>query len=191
MSALLVILLSSVLVNVLAPTSVSALRPFVGHADLFDSARAMAIASAITIPFVALFAWPLDALLRHLQVDYLRTPAFVGLVLTAVPLVEAGLRKQGRYVPQRPGFMLLMTTNASVLGAALLATERMESFATTLLFAIAAGLAFAVLLVSFAAMYERLRYADVPKPFRDAPLALVTAGIMALAAMGFVGLIQE
>lgn len=191
MSALLLILLSSVLVNVLVPASAPALRPFFGLTDPFGNARAMAIACLLAVPLVALLAWPLDVLLRSMQIEYLRMPALVGIVLTVVPLVEAALRMHGRYLPQRPGFALLMTTNATVLGVALLVLERMESFATAMLFAIASALALGLLLLTFAAMYERIRFADVPGPFRGAPVALVTAGIMALAAMGFVGLIQE
>jgi electron transport complex protein RnfA len=105
--------------------------------------------------------------------------------------VELGLRRDGRLIPQRPGFALLMVTNSAALGVALLVDTRMRTFIDAVLFSIAAATAFGFLLLAFAALQERLQHAAVPKVFRDAPLALVTAGIMALAFMGFTGFIQE
>jgi electron transport complex protein RnfA len=105
--------------------------------------------------------------------------------------VEFGLRRDGRLRPQRPGFALLMTTNSAVLGVALMVDSRMQNILDATLFAIAAAAAFGFLLLAFAALHERLEHADVPSVFREAPLALVSAGIMALAFMGFTGIIQE
>lgn len=192
MSSLLLILLSTVLVNVVALTSVPSWRPFAGIADLFTASRALAIASALALPVVTVAAWLLGrALLHPLGLDYLRTPAFVAIVLTVVPLVEAALHRYSKLAPQRPAFTLLLATNSTVLGVALTAHSRMHTLFDALSFAIGAAAALGLLLLAFAALYDRLRQADVPAPFREAPLALVSAGIIALACMGFTGVIQE
>jgi electron transport complex protein RnfA len=85
----------------------------------------------------------------------------------------------------------VMSTNTALLGIALITDLRGATFGIAVLLAIGAAVALALLLLAFAALYERLQQADVPVAFREAPLALVTAGIMALAFMGFSGLIQE
>ena len=192
MSALLLILLSAVLVNVMALTRMSSWRPFEAITGTFAAAQALAVASFITVPVVAAITWLLsDLLLEPTGLAYLRTLAFVAVILAVVPLVEWMLRRDGRLRPQRPGFALLMTTNAAVLGVALMVDIRMQNIVDAVLFSIAMAAALGFLLLAFAALHERLQHADVPTVFRDAPLALVTAGIMALAFMGFTGFIQE
>lgn len=192
MSALLLILLSAVLLNVVALTHMPAWRPFEAITGTFKAAQALAVASLIAVPLVAAITWPLaKLLLEPNDLGYLRTLAFVAVTLAVVPTVEYVLRRDGRLLPRRPGFTLLLTTNSSVLGIALLADSRMQSVLDAVGFAFIAAAALGFLLLAFAAMHERLQHADVPSVFRDAPLALVSAGIMALAFMGFTGLIQE
>jgi Na+-translocating ferredoxin:NAD+ oxidoreductase subunit A len=192
MSALLLILLSAVLVNVMALTRMPSWRPFEAMTGTFAGARALAIASLIVVPLVAAITWLLSALLLEpSELGYLRTLAFVAVILAVVPLVELAFRRDGRMRPQRPGFALLMMTNSAVLGIALMVDIRMQNMVDVVLFAIAMAAALGFLLLAFAALHERLQHADVPMVFRDAPLALVTAGIMALAFMGFTGFIQE
>jgi len=192
MSALLLILLSAVLVNVVAVTRMPSWRPFEALTGTFASARALAIASLLTVPAVAAITWLLSkALLEPNDLGYLRTLVFVAVVLAIVPMVEFGLRRDGRLRPQRPGFALLMTTNSAVLGVALMVNSRMQNIVDATLFAVAAAAALGFLLLAFASLHERLEHADIPGVFRDAPLALVSAGIMALAFMGFTGFIQE
>jgi electron transport complex protein RnfA len=192
MSALLLILLSAVLVNVMALTRMPSWRPFEAIIGTFAGARALALAALITVPAVSMITWLLSALLLEPSgLSYLRTLAFVAVILAVVPLVELMFRRDGRLRPQRPGFALLMMTNSAVLGVALMVGIRMQNIVDAVLFAIAMAAALGFLLLAFAALHERLQHADVPTVFRDAPLALVTAGIMALAFMGFTGFIQE
>jgi Na+-translocating ferredoxin:NAD+ oxidoreductase subunit A len=192
MSALLLILLSTVLVNVVALTSVPAWRPFAGIAELFAASRALAISGAFALPAITVASWLLARmLLQPLGLDYLRTPAFAAIILTVVSGVEAALRRYSTLAPQRPAFTLLLSTNSALFGVALLAQSRTHTFFGALLFAIGAAGAQGFLLLAFAALYDRLRHADVPAVFREAPLALVSAGIIALACMGFTGVIQE
>lgn len=192
MSALLLILLSAVLVNVMALTRMPSWRPFEAVTETFKGAQGLAIASLIAVPVVAAIAWSLSNwLLEPNELGYLRTFVFVVVAAVVVPLVEFVLRRDGRLQPQRPGFTLLVTTNSAVLGIALMVDARMQNIADAVSFSIAMAAALGFLLLAFAALHERLQHADVPKVFRDAPLALVSVGIMALAFMGFTGLIQE
>jgi electron transport complex protein RnfA len=192
MSALLLILLSTVLVNVMALTRMPAWRPFDGATDTYAEAQALAAASFVTVPVVAACSWAVSKLLLVPgDLGYLRTLAFVLIALVFVPVVEFLMRRDGRFLPRRPGFPLLLTTNSTVLGVALLVDSRMQTFVDAVGFSILAAAALGFLLLAFAAMYERLQHAEVPEIFRDAPLALVSVGIMALAFMGFTGLIQE
>jgi electron transport complex protein RnfA len=191
-SSLLLILLSTVLVNIVALGSVPAWRPFVTSAADIDAARALAYANVAVVVPVTCVSWLLShLLLGRAGLDYLRTPVFVGVVLIVVPLVELLFRRQARWLPQRPGFDLLLATNAAILGIALLSDARLSHFIDAFLFSTGIALALAFLILACTAMLSRLRYADVPMVFRDAPVALVALGIMALAFMGFTGLIQE
>ncbi|MDY6946862.1 MAG: Rnf-Nqr domain containing protein, partial [Pseudomonadota bacterium] len=117
MSALLLILLSVVLVNVMALTRMSSWRPFENVTTTFAGAQALAAASLIAVPLVAALTWTISKLLLEpAELGYLRTLAFVVITLAVVPSVELTMRRNGRLRPQRPGFPLLMTTNSAVLG---------------------------------------------------------------------------
>lgn len=192
MSSLLMVLLSSVLVTTVVLAHMPPWRPFVTPTDIFGGARLIALACLVAVPAVALIGWLLSRfVLAPWRLEYLRTPVLVAVVLIVVPLLEVGLRRRTGVLTQQPGFALVMSTNTALLGIALITGLRSASFGVALLLAIAAAVALAILLLAFAALYERLQQADIPLVFREAPLALVTAGIMALAFMGFSGLIQE
>jgi electron transport complex protein RnfA len=192
MTSLLLVLLSSVLVTTVVLAHMPQWRPFVAPTDVFGGARVIAILCLAAVPAVALLGWLLVRLvLDPWHLEYLRTPALVAVVLIIVPLVELVLRRRGTLLTQQPGFALVMSTNTALLGIALITDLRGATFGTAVLLAIGAAVALALLLLAFAALYERLQQADVPAVFRDAPLALITAGIMALAFMGFSRLIQE
>jgi electron transport complex protein RnfA len=101
------------------------------------------------------------------------------------------LRRYTTLVPAQPGFVLLMTTNALLLGLSLVANSRSHAALDALLFSTAGAVLLGALLLAYASWHERVRPMDIPKAFRGAPLALISAGIVALAFMGFQGLIQE
>jgi electron transport complex protein RnfA len=192
MASLLLVLLSSVLVTTVVLAHMPQWRPFVAPTDVFGGARVIALLCLAAVPAVALLGWLVVRLvLGPWHLEYLRTPALVAMVLIVVPLVELVLRRRGTVLTQQPGFALVMSTNTALLGIALITDLRGATFGTAVLLAIAAAVALALLLLAFAALYERLQQADVPAVFREAPLALITAGIMALAFMGFSRLIQE
>jgi electron transport complex protein RnfA len=192
MVALLMVLLSSVLVTTVVLAHMPQWRPFVTPTDIFGGARVIAILGLVAVPAVALLGWLVARwVLAPWHLEYLRTPMLVAVVLIVVPLLDVALRRRQGVLTQQPGFALVMTTNTALLGIALITDLRSANLGVAVLLAIGAAVALALLLLAFAALYERLQHADVPVIFREAPLALITAGIMALAFMGFSGLIQE
>jgi len=192
MTSLLMVLLSSVLVTTVVLAHMPQWRPFVTPTDIFGGARVIAILGLIAVPAVALLGWLVARLvLVPWHLEYLRTPMLVAVVLIVVPLLDVAVRRRQGVLTQQPGFALVMITNTALLGIALITDLRSANFGVAVLLAIGAAVALALLLLAFAALYERLQHADVPVIFREAPLALITAGIMALAFMGFSGLIQE
>jgi Na+-translocating ferredoxin:NAD+ oxidoreductase subunit A len=192
MVALLMVLLSSVLVTTVVLAHMPQWRPFVTPTDIFGGARVIAILGLVAVPAVALLGWLVARwVLGPWHLEYLRTPMLVAVVLIVVPLLEVALRSRRGVLTQQPGFALVMSTNTALLGIALITDLRSANFGVAVLLAGGAAVALAMLLLAFAALYERLQHADVPVIFREAPLALITAGIMALAFMGFSGLIQE
>jgi Na+-translocating ferredoxin:NAD+ oxidoreductase subunit A len=192
MSSLLLILLSAVLATLAAMTSAPRWRPFSGELGLYAQARAFAIAALMIIPTTTIVGWALAIyVLRARGLEHLQTLVLAAIAAGATYGVELVLRRRSRQLPQQPGFVLLMTTNAAALGVALLAAMSIRSLLAAASFAVVAAAAFDMLLLAFASMYERLRGADAPPAFREAPLALVTAGLIALGLMGFTGIVQE
>lgn len=192
MSSLLLILLSAVLVSMVAIRGVEGWRPFIDTTDIYENAVGVAVAHAIALPLVGLSAGLLASLvLDPLQLSYLRTPAFIAIVIAVASATEMWIRRPGNRIPARPAFMLLLTTNSALFGVALSGEQLATQFSDLLLVSLGTPLAFVVLLLAAATLYERIRYADVPAPFKEAPIALISAGLMALGCMGFIGLIPE
>jgi electron transport complex protein RnfA len=191
MSSLLLLLLSAVAINVLVLSHLPSWRPF-HSTDTFDTSAGLALATLIALPVTAgashaLMHW----ILRPLDLVYLRSMAFVLLILAIAAALEASFTRGRRWMPARPAFMVLVAGNSAVLGVAWLADARSGGIFETLRLGLGAGVGFAFMLLAFAAIHDRLRHASIPISLREAPIALITVGIMALAFMGFSGLIQE
>lgn len=190
MSSLLLILLSAVLACHYA-SGVAALKPFV-EADPFTNAVGIALAVFVTMTVMTPLSYALEhAVLAPYDLGYLRTFASIIVIMAVVQLIAVAMHRKGRWIPVRPAFQILMTTNCAVLGVALSGMTRMSSFADAIVFGAATGLAFGAMFAMFTTMQQRLRFANVPEIFRDAPVALITVGLMALAFMGFTGLIKD
>jgi electron transport complex protein RnfA len=128
-------------------------------------------------------------LLKPLGLEYLSTLGFILVIATVVQLTELVMRKTSPLLYRILGiFLPLITTNCAVLGVALLNVQQQHDLLQSALYGFGAAAGFGLVLVSFSAMRERLAHADVPIHFRGAPIALITAGLMALAFMGFAGL---
>ena len=128
-------------------------------------------------------------MLVPLDVEYLRTIAFILVIAASVQFTEIMVRRMSPLLHQVLGIYIpLIATNCAVLGVALLNVQQAKGFVQSLFFGFGAAAGFALVLVLFAAIRERLEAADVPAPFRGAAIALMTAGIMSLAFMGFGGM---
>lgn len=129
-------------------------------------------------------------LLLPLDLTYLRTISFILVIAVVVQFTEMVVRKTSPLLHRVLGvFLPLITTNCAVLGVALLNINQAHSFIESLFYGLGAALGFSMVLVLFAAMRERLAFADIPEPFQGAAIGMITAGLASLAFMGFAGLI--
>jgi electron transport complex protein RnfA len=190
MSDLLLLALGASLVNNFVLTNFLGLCPFVGVSRRFEAAAGMALATLFVLTLAsglsyALWHW----LLEPLGLGYLRTLAFILLIAGVVQGTELVVRATSPLLHALLGvFLPLITTNCAVLGVALLNLDRQHGLLESLVFGASAAAGFGLALLLFAALRERIGTGDVPAAFRGAPIALVTAGLMALAFMGFSGL---
>ena len=190
MSDALLILLSAALVNNFVLVQFLGLCPFVGTSGRMETALPMTLATMFVLMLAALATHLVHRyLLAPFGLDYLRIFAFVIAIAAAVQFTELFVRAASPLLHRLLGiFLPLITSNCAVLGVTLIAVDEGRSLAETLLLAVGAGLGFGVALVALAALREKLHDAAVPRPFRGAPLALITVGFMALAFAGLRGL---
>ena len=128
--------------------------------------------------------------LLPLDLEYLRTIGFILIIAASVQFTEIMVRRMSPLLDQVLGiFIPLIATNCAVLGVALLNVQQSKGFVQSVFFGVGASLGFALVLVLFAALRERLAAADVPAPFRGPAIGMITAGLMSLAFMGFTGLV--
>lgn len=186
------LLLSTILVNNFVLVQFLGLCPFMGVSNKLDSALGMALATTFVLTLSsALSHLVYHGLLIPLEVEYLRTISFIIMIAAVVQFTEMVVHKTSPLLYQVLGiFLPLITTNCAVLGVALLSINQEQTFVEAILYGLGAGLGFALVLVCFAAMRERLALADVPTPFKGAAVAMMTAGLMSLAFMGFTGMVQ-
>ena len=192
MSTLVLILLTSVLTSVIGLTASVAWRPFATTRSTYHAAQHFALALAIVLPVSMLACLLCDTwLLVPLHLTHLRTLTFVVCVIATAAAAELAIQRFTSVTPVRPAFLLWTASHNAVLGMPLIAARNGADLSYALGMSLLAAAGFAGLLLAVVALYERLQQADVPAMFRQAPLLLVTAGIMALGFMGFTGLIQE
>ena len=186
------LLLGAVLVNNFVLVKFLGLCPFMGVSRRLDSAYGLAMATGFVLTLSAGLSWLVQHwLLDPLDLGYLRTLTFILVIAAVVQFSEVVMKRQSPRLYRVLGlFLPLITTNCAVLGVALLNAQARHSLFEAMLFGFGAALGFGLVLVLFAAMRERLELADVPESFKGAPIALLTAGLMALAFMGFAGMAQ-
>ena len=191
MTDLLLLALGASLVNNFVLTQFLGLCPFVGVSRRFEAAAGMALATLFVLTLASgasYVAW--HWVLEPLGLGYLRTLVFILLIAAVVQVTEMLVRATSPLLHELLGvFLPLITTNCAVLGVALLNLERQHGLIESLVFGAAAAAGFGLALLAFAGLRERLDAADAPAAFRGTPLALITAGLMALAFMGFGGLV--
>ncbi len=184
------ILVSTVLANNFVLVRFLGLCPFMGVSNKLEGAVGMSVATMFVLTLSSMTSYLLSTwLLRPLDLEYLSTLSFILVIAVVVQLTELVMRKTSPLLYRILGiFLPLITSNCAVLGVALLNVQEQHNLLQSALYGFGAAAGFGLVLVMFAAMRERIAYADVPLHFRGAPVGLITAGLMALAFMGFTGL---
>ncbi len=190
MSELLLLALGASLVNNFVLTYFLGLCPFVGVSRRFEAAAGMALATLFVLTVASGLSFVAEHwILEPLGLTYLRTVVFILLIAAVVQLTELLVRATSPLLHELLGvFLPLITTNCAVLGVALLNLDRGHGLLESLVFGASAAAGFGLALLLFAALRERLDTSEVPRLFQGAPIALITAGLMALAFMGFGGI---
>ncbi len=184
------LILSSIFINNLILGQFLGLCPFMGVSNKMQTAFGMGLATAFVLTLSASSSYIIDKyLLVAFDIEYLRTITYITVIATLVGLTEIIVHKTSPLLHKILGIYLpLITTNCAVLGVMLINSRKDFGLVDSVFFGIGSSIGFSLVLILFASIRERLENADVPIPFKGAPIALITAGIMAVAFTGFSGL---
>ena len=187
---LLAITLGAVLANNFIFSQFLGICPFLGVSKKVDTAIGMGIAVTFVMGLASAVCFLVNNfILIPLDLGYMQTVAFILVIASLVQFIEMFLQKAMPSLYTALGVYLpLITTNCAVLGVVLLNVQSNYNFISSVVYGITGGIGFLVAIVLFASIRERLVFAEYPKSFEGFPIALVTAGLMALAFMGFSGL---
>ncbi|WP_251360120.1 electron transport complex subunit RsxA [Kangiella sp. TOML190] len=188
----LLLFIGTVLVNNFVLVKFLGLCPFMGVSGKLETAIGMSVATTFVLTLASALSYIVNTyILAPLGMEYLQTLSFILVIAVMVQLTEMVIHKTSPMLYRLLGiFLPLITTNCAVLGVALLNVNEQHSFLESLIYGFGAAVGFSLVLVLFAAMRERLAAADVPLPFKGASIAMITAGLMSLAFMGFSGLVK-
>ena len=187
----LLILIGTVFVNNIVMSKILGLCPFMGVSRKLETAIGMGAATTFVLTLASGASYLIDTYLLGQDLSYLRTLSFIVVIAGIVGFTEMFIKKTSPVLFRVLGIYLpLITTNCAVLGIPLLNVREQHNFLESLFFGLGGAIGFTLVLVLFAAMRERLEAADVPKPFQGVSIAMITAGLMSLAFMGFAGLIR-
>ncbi|HEU4617463.1 MAG TPA: electron transport complex subunit RsxA [Gammaproteobacteria bacterium] len=186
---LVLILVAAALVNNFVLVQFLGLCPFMGASRRLEGAVGLALATGLVLTTASGLAYLVDRwLLAPFDLEYLRLVAFILVIGAAVQLAEILVRRLSPTLNRVLGLYIpLIASNCAVLGVALLNSTANRSLVAALFYGAGAALGFGLVLAMLGGLRERLEHADVPRPFRGNAIALVTAGIMSLAFLGFSG----
>jgi electron transport complex protein RnfA len=189
---LLALFISAILVNNFVLYYFLGICPFLGVSKKIDSAVSMGLAVTFVMTITAVISWMINNwILIPYNIGYLQTVAFILVIASLVQLVEMFIRKMSPPLYQALGIYLpLITTNCAIMGLALLTARKNYSFFEAVIFGTGSGIGFTLAIVLMAGIREQLDFADIPEPLKGAGIALIVAGIMALAFTGFSGMIK-
>jgi len=192
MSEYILILVSTILVNNFVLVKFLGLCPFMGVSRKLETATGMSLATTFVLTMSSISSYLANEyILVPLGLEYLRTMTFILVIAFVVQFTEMVVHKTSPVLYQVLGiFLPLITTNCAVLGVALLNTQEQHGFIESALYGFGAAVGFSMVLILFSAMRERIAVADVPEAFQGNAIALITAGLMSLAFMGFAGLVK-
>ena len=187
------IFLSAAIVNNFVLVRFLGICPFIGVSKQLSSALGMGLATTFVLVLTSTFCYIADYLiLQPLNITELRLITYIVLIAAVVQFTELMVKYISPEIFKLLGIYLpLITTNCIVLGLAILSVSNDFTFPEVVIFSFGAGCGFLLVLVLFAAMRERIDRSNVPKPFKGSAIALITAGLLSLAFMGFTNLISQ
>ena len=190
MEAILGILIAALLSQNFILVKFYGICPFMGVSKKIDTALGMGVAVTFVMALASAACWAVDVfMLQPLNLSYMQTVSFILVIAALVQLVEMFLQKAVPSLYQALGIYLpLITTNCAVLGVALLNIQNSYNFIESVVYGVTGGIGFLVAICLFASVRERTDDCDCPKSFEGFPIALVSAGLLALAFMGFSGM---
>lgn len=185
----LIVFVTAIFVNNVVLSQILGICPFLGVSKKVDTALGMSGAVAFVLVLATLVTYLLQYyVLNPLDLAYLQTIAFILVIASLVQLVEIVLKKVSPSLYQALGvFLPLITTNCAVLGVAILVIQKEFNLMMGVWYALSTAIGFGIALVVFAGIREQLSMVSVPKPMQGVGIALVTAGLLAMAFMGFSG----
>ncbi|MCK4352942.1 electron transport complex subunit RsxA [candidate division WOR-3 bacterium] len=191
MNSAFLIFLSAFLVNNIVLIRFLGLCPWLGVSKRLDSAAGMSMAVLFVMLLASWVTWTVyKFILVPFDIVYLRTAVFILVIASLVQFVEMFMRKQAPALYSTLGIYLpLITTNCAILGTTFLVIDNKYTFLSTTVFAVGTALGFALALILISSIRERLDLADIPDALKGAPIAFITASLMSLAFLGFVGLL--
>ncbi|MEG3754477.1 electron transport complex subunit RsxA [Psychromonas arctica] len=192
MSDYFLLFFGTVLVNNFVLVKFLGLCPFLGVSNKIETAVGMSLATTFVLTLTAALSYIVNTyLLVPLGLHYLQTLSFILVIAVVVQFTEMVMNKTSPTLYRLLGiFLPLITTNCAILGLALLNLTEQHNFAQSVIYGLGAGVGFSLVLILFSSIRERLSAADIPLPFKGASIAMITAGLMSLAFMGFTGLIK-
>ena len=192
MGNMIIIAIDAMLISNIVLMRFLGICPYIGVSKKQDTALGMGFA----VIFVMTFATVISFLVQHLileklNLQYLQTIVFILVIASLVQVVEIIMKKIAPALFHALGIYLpLITTNCAILGVAILVIQKKYSLIEAIIFAISTGIGYLIAIFIFAGIREKFEFADIPKPFQDASIALITAGILSLAFFGFSGLVK-
>ncbi|MBR4890946.1 MAG: electron transport complex subunit RsxA [Clostridia bacterium] len=181
--------LTTILANNYVLVKFLGICPFLGVSKKVGTAVGMSVAVTFVMTAASCVTYFVQKLLVSFGIEYMQTVAFILVIAVLVQVVEMAIQKFSPALYGALGIYLpLITTNCAVLGVALLNVQEGYDFVYTLVYSFSAGLSFMLAIVLFAGVRERLETADIPKALQGFPIALVTAGLIAMAFLGFSGM---
>ena len=190
MSNLILIIVTTALVNNVVLSQFLGICAFLGVSKKIDTSLSMGAAVTVVITIAAAVTNLLyNLVLAPFDLDYLKTIVFILVIAALVQMVEMFLKKTSPAIYQALGiFLPLITTNCAVLGVSLTNVQDGFNFLESVIAGIGTGIGFTIAIVLLASLRERINESDIPAPFRGAPIVLLSAALMAIAFMGFSGL---
>ncbi|MFR9603025.1 MAG: electron transport complex subunit RsxA [Rikenellaceae bacterium] len=185
------IIIGAIFVNNVVLAQFLGICPFLGVSSKVDTSIGMSAAVTFVMAIASIVAWLIQTyILVPLDIVYMQTIVFILVIASLVQMVEIILKKVSPVLYQALGiFLPLITTNCAVLGVAILMIQKEFSLLQSVAYSVSTAIGFGLALVLFAGLRERLDFEEVPAAFKGVPIALITAGILAMAFMGFSGLV--